>query len=321
MFKKFKSGMLIIVLIILLIVYLFVRYAGSNDRTFKDKILSFEPASITQILVKDPKSSQEPVDLRFTGDKWMIRAGGIDYPADTNIVKGVLKQLSELPTKRYAGNGKDAWVKYELTDSVASLVTLKAGSKTIAELLIGKFSYNVPKGQTQQMQGRQQRGEMTSYVRLADDKDVYAVDGYLKMSINSSAEGYRYRSLVSVSPSDITRITLNGPGVSNVLENQGGKWLLNGAPADSIQMARYCNALSRLAGSKFVEQKGTQTFPSHTLKLEGNNFSPLEISAYPSADTNIAFVITSSANPGSYFSGKDGGLFKKIWDEKMATGY
>jgi hypothetical protein len=321
MFKKFKSGMLIIVLIILLLVYLFVRYAGSNDRTFKDKILSFEPASITEILVKDPKSSQEPVDLRFTGDKWMIRASGVDYPADTNIVKGVLKQLSELPTKRYAGKGKEAWVKYELTDSIASLVTLKAGSKTVAGLLIGKFSYNMPKGQQQQMQGRQQRGEMTSYVRLVDEKDVYAVDGYLKMSISSSVDGYRVRSLVSVNPSDITRITLNAPGMSSILENQGGKWLLNGAPADSTSMVKYRNALSRLTGSKFVEQKGTQTFPSHTLKLEGNNFSPVELSAYPAADTNIAYVVTSSANPGSYFSGKDGGLFKKIWDERMVTGY
>jgi hypothetical protein len=320
MFKKFKSGALIIVLIALLLIYLFVRYSGSNDRTFKDKILSFDPASITQILVSDPKSTQEAVDLRFSGDKWLIRSGGVDYPADTNVVKGVLKQLSDLPTKRYAGKGKDVWVKYELTDTIASLVTVKAGSKTVGELMIGKFSYNVPKGQPQQMQGRQQRGEMTSYVRLADEKDVYAVDGYLKMSISSTADSYRNRSLVSVTPADINRITINGPGISNVIENQGGKWLMNGVPADSTSMVRFRSAISRLTGSKFTYQQAGQTFPSHTLKIEGNNFSPVELQAYPSADTNIAYVITSSGNPGSYFSGKDGGLFKKIWEDKLVTG-
>ncbi len=314
MFKKFKSGILIIVLIVLLVIYLFVRYSGSNDRTFKDKILAFDPVSITQILVSDPKSTQEPVDLRFLGDKWMIKVDGIDYPADTNAVKGVIRQLSDLSTKRYAGKGKEAWVKYELTDTAASLVTLKAGSKKVGELLIGKFSYNMPKGQPQQMQGRQQRGEMTSYVRLADEKDVYAVDGYLKMSISSSVDGYRNRSLVGVAPADITKITVSAAGSTSILEKQGGKWMMNGIPADSVKMTRYSNTLSHLTGSKFVDQQAGQSFPSHSLKIEGNNFNPVELQAYPAADTNIAFVITSSTNPGSYFSGKDGGLFKKIWE-------
>jgi hypothetical protein len=314
MFKKFKSGALIIVLIVLLLLYFVVRFAGSGERTFKDKILAFEPASVTAIKVTDPKSKSEPVELKRNGDKWMIRSNGQDYPADTNSVKNVLKQLSDLTTKRYAGKGKDAWQKYELTDTAASVVTVIAGSKTIGELMIGKFTYTMPKGQQQQqMQGRQQRGEMTSYVKLADEKDVYAVDGYLKMSISSNPDSYRNKSLVSINPSDINRITLNGPGYNDVMENQGGKWVENGLPADSATIARYRNAIARLNGAKFVNQSAGQSYPSHTLKIEGNNFNPIELQAFPAADTNIAYVITSSANPESYFSGKDGGLFKKIW--------
>jgi hypothetical protein len=269
--------------------------------------------------VKDPKLAHEPVDIRLEGGKWLVKSGGQDYNADTNVVKNMLKQLSDMPTKRYAGKGKDVWVKYELTDTSASRVTLKASGKTVADLMIGKFNYNIPKDQQQQlqMQSRQQKGEMTSFVRLPDEKEVYAVDGYLKMTFSGKVDSYRYRTLVSVNPSDINRITINEPGSKKVLESQDGKWFLNGMPADSLKSVKYRSALSRLSGSKFISQEGGQSYPAYSLLIEGNNFTPVELQAYPVADTNVAYVISSSANPGSYFSGKDGGLFKRIWQSDL----
>jgi hypothetical protein len=317
MFKRFKSWMLMIILAVLMIIYLFVRYAGSDDRTFRDKVLSFDPAVITEINIKDPKSKDGPVDLKLMGDKWMVNNGRKDYSADSNVVKNMLKQLSDLSTKRYAGKGHDAWIKYEVTDTTASLVTLKTTDKTVAEIYIGKFAYNVPKDQQQQVQSRQQRGDMTTYVRLADEKDVYAVDGFLKMNLSGNINSYRFRTLSSVNPADISRITIDGPGNQNVLENQDGKWLLNGAPADSTKAARFRSTIARLAANKFIDQEMPPSNPSHFLKIEGNNFTPVQIQAYPVADTNVAYIITSSANPESFFNGKEGGLFKKIWGNPL----
>jgi len=315
MFKKISSGVLIVVLAVLMIAYLVVRYSGSNDRTSKDKVLSFEASEVTQILIDDPKSLQEPVDLRKSGDKWMISLEGREYTADTNVIKNMLKQLSNMPTKRYAGKGSDAWIKYEVTDTTGTRVTLKGSGKTVAEVLIGKFSYNVPKEQQQQamQQGRQPRGEMTSFVRLPNEKEVYAVEGYLKMTFSSKTESYRFRSLTGINAADITRITLTEPGNKKVFENPGGKWLMNGNPVDSATTARYRSTLARMNGTKFYNQDPGQALYSHSLLLEGNNFTPVELRAYPVADTNVNYVITSTANPGSYFNGKEGGLFKKIW--------
>ena len=315
MFKKISSGVLIVVLAVLMIAYLVVRYSGSNDRTFKDKVLSFEASEVTQILIDDPKSLQEPVDLRKSVDKWMISLEGREYTADTNVIKNMLKQLSNMPTKRYAGKGSDAWIKYEVTDTTGTRVTLKGSGKTVAEVLIGKFSYNVPKEQQQQamQQGRQPRGEMTSFVRLPNEKEVYAVEGYLKMTFSSKTESYRFRSLTGINAADITRITLTEPGNKKVFENPGGKWLMNGNPVDSATTARYRSTLARMNGTKFYNQDPGQALYSHSLLLEGNNFTPVELRAYPVADTNVNYVITSTANPGSYFNGKEGGLFKKIW--------
>ncbi len=314
MFKKMKSGYLIIILAVLMVIYLIVRYSGANDRTFRDKILTIDMAKITMILIKDPKSRQEPVELKLTGGKWVVKSGGQEYPADTNVIKNILRQLSDMPTKRYAGKGSDVCAKFEVTDTSAILASLKASDKTVAELYIGKFVYGMPKGQQQQqMQGRQQKGDMTTYVRMKGEKDVYAVEGYLKATFNGNPDSYRYRSLISVNSGDITRITVDEPGNKKVIDNQGGKWLLNGMTGDSTKIAKYRSILSRMNGSKFVNQPAGISSPSHSIKIEGNNFAPVEIQAYPVADTNMTYVITSSANPGTYFNGKEGGLFKKIW--------
>ena len=315
MFKKFKSWMLMIVLAVLMIIYLIVRYAGPGERTFREKVLSFDPATITEIIIEDPKSKEGgPLDLKFTGEKWMVSNGGKEYSADSNVVKNILKQLSDLPTKRYAGKGHDAWKKYEVTDSSATLVTLKASKQTAAEIYIGKFAYNQPKDQQVQMQqGRQQRGDMTTYVRLADEKDVYAVDGFLKMGLGSNISTYRIRALTGVNQADITRITSNAPGISKVLEKVNGSWIFNGVPTDSAMALKFRSTLARVSGSKFIDMDVPPSDPAYSVKIEGNNFSPVEIYAYPVADTNVAYIISSSANPGSYFNGKEGGLFKKIW--------
>jgi len=314
MFKKVSSGVLIVVLAVLMIAYLIVKYSRSDDRTFKSKVLTVDPATITQIIIDDPKSQQDPVNLWKTGDKWMVKVNNRDFTADSNVVKNMLKVLSDMPTKRFAGKGSDAYAKYEVADTSGTLVTLKSNDKKVAELLVGKFSYNVPKDQQQQMQGgRQPRGEMTSYVRIPDDKEVYAVDGYLKMTFSGKTDSYRYKSLSGVNPADITKITVKEPGSVKVYESPSGKWTLNGAPADSATVVRYRSALARLNGSKFYDTEGAPSIASHSVVIEGNNFTPIEIQAYPVADTNINYVISSSANPGAYFSGKEGGLFKRIW--------
>ncbi|HTA28164.1 MAG TPA: hypothetical protein VK809_10265, partial [Bacteroidia bacterium] len=54
-----------------------------------------------------------------------------------------------------------------------------------------------------------------------------------------------------------------------------------------------------------------------SLKIEGSSFSPAIIKAYP-ADTANQYAITSSINPGTYFSGKGNAMFSKVFRGKSA---
>jgi hypothetical protein len=311
MFKKFSSGILITILLVLLAIYGIVRFAGSRDRTFRDKVLEFDQGSVSQILIKNP--GKEPVELKLSSGKWIVIDRGNEFAADTNSVKGILKGLSDLPTKRYAGKGKDAWKKYEVTDSAATLVTLKSSGRTIAEVYVGKFSYSMPKEQQQQQQFRQQQGDMTTFVRIGDEEDVYAVDGFLKMNFNRDAASFRNKVLVSVNAGDVNRITAIDGLESKRIEIQQGQWQVNGLPGDSTALKKYRQTLSRLSGAKFIDGESLPLTPDCSLTIEGNNFSPVQLKAFSVADTNIQYIITSSANPGAYFNGKEGGLFRKIW--------
>lgn len=315
MFKKFSSGILIIILIILLAIYAIVRFAGSKERTFKDKVLSFDQSIVSEILIGN--TGKEPVDLKLSNGYWVVEMNGKEYAADSNTVKGILRQLSDLPTKRYAGRGQDLWKKYEVTDSAATLVTLKSSGKTVADIYIGKFDYNMPKDMQQQQQYRQQQGDMTTYVRIPGEDEVYAVDGFLKMNFNRDPSSYRNKAVTLLTANDVTRMSAEMEGTRNILEQQDGKWIMNGLPVDSLKTIKYRAALARLNGSKFVDDEVLPPNPAYSMTIEGNNFTPVLLKAYPVADTNIYFIVTSSANPGAFFNGKEGNLFNKIWKNQQ----
>lgn len=313
MFKKISTGLLIVILAVLLGLYFIVRFSGQKERTFREQVLSFDPRAVTGLMINNP-ATNEPVELKLTGSDWSVISGGKTYRADSTVVKGMIRQLSDMPAKRYAGKGEEAWEKYELKEDMATRVSIFAGAKKISEILIGKFSYSMPRDDQQTMAMRSQ-GDMTTFVRLAGEREVYGVEGFLRMIFNRGAEEFRNKAISMVPPDDITRFTLTDGGQARILEKTDGQWYLDGAAADSMKAVAYGAYLSRLSGVSFIDADLTQIPPSHTVVMEGNNFRPITFKAYPIADTNVNYAVTSSWNPEAIFNGKERNLFEKIFLE------
>jgi hypothetical protein len=317
MFKIIKPIWLVIILIILVAIYFVINYTAEGDRNFRSKMIEFNPKSITEVLVTIPDKG-EKTHLLKEGGKWKVYIKDKLYRADTNSVGALLDQLSRLETKRFAGRGKDNWVKYELTDTTGVNVKLYEGKKEIADLMVGKFDYTQSPQNQPAMGMRQQQGEMSTYVRLSDEKEVYVVDGFLKMAVGRQGEAFRDKTLVGVLRNDINRVSFNYSGETMNLEKTGTQWMLNGNPADSAKSMKYIATISRLAGQEFIYDNPQTGNPTHTVTIEGNNFSPIEINAYPVADTNYRYVLISSKNPEAMFSGKKSDLFKRLMVGKDA---
>jgi hypothetical protein len=322
MFNKLNTKVLIGIFAALLLIALFTilrnksHSAASRNRTFKSELTNFDSAAVNKLIIS-PKNNEESIELSKDGDNWFVNIEDAKYNADPGTVKGMLSNLKGLRATRIAANNKSQWEKYEVTDSAATHVQAYAGKKLLADVFIGKFSYQQPKNPNPYMQ--QQQGKMTSYVRLGKGKEVYAVDGFLSMTFNRQSSDFRNRSLIKSSKDQWTRLSFSGPQEIYNLTKQGTRWMIDGLETDSATTVNFLNSLAGLYSSDFVEPSVLiSDKPSYTLTIEGENMAaPIKVFAFE-ADTSNKFAISSSLNQGSYFSGGKADLFEKAFPAKVS---
>ncbi len=313
MFKKLDYRILVVVLLVLATVFILTKYVRKDERTFRNELVSFSPDDITGILfTPDPARDQQIRLQRQSDGGWKIYAGDKAYNADTSMVHGILRSLNNLKPVRVAAMNESKWKDFQVDDSTGIRVKLLKNTEEMADLMIGRFSYKPPEGQ--QSAYGQGQGQMTSYVRLHKEKEVYAVDGYLRMGFQSNVNSLRDKALVRAKREDISRVTFSTPGtLSYTLERQGTGFTINGIPADSAESAGYLSAISRISSQDFLNDVPLEPASGYSVKIEGNNMLPVEIVAYV-ADTTHKYILTSTINPGTLFSGYGKNkLFEKIF--------
>lgn len=315
MFKKLNLKSLLIIFIILLILVLVIFYVDSKkgERSFRANIIDIDTSKVTSVVIYPRLNKEEPIEILKKGSSWKISHQEKQLNADNDVVKNMLKSLVELKPKRIAATDKSKWKEFEVDDSLSTRVQLLTGKKTGADLYIGKFSYQQPKGQMPNYYN--QRGTITTCVRLADEKTVYVVDGFLSMTFNRNVNDLRNKSVIRSDNKNWTRLSFSYPADSSfVMVREDNKWMVDGLLADSASVYRYFNAISRLNSQDFVDDRQPlMDQPVYTLKIEGDNFiKPIHIKAFIT-DTVHKQLITSSLNTGSYFSGSKSKLAEKIF--------
>lgn len=323
MFKKLNIRTLLVVFVLLLAMVAIIEYSNSKkgDRSFRDQVLSFEEDKVTEIVITDFKNQGEQLTLeKAENDRWKVLTGEKEYNGDGTRINELLSQLNGMEPISIVATTEEQWKEYEVTDSVALLVSLKEEGKELADLYIGKFSYKQPQGQTQNPYQRR-RGEMTSYVRVDGEERVFAVEGFLRMNFNPEPTAYRDKTVIASNQSNWTKLEFSYPSDSSfTLNNQENNWMVDGLAADSSNTASYLSNVSNLTSSSFVsEDELTANAPTHQLTINGVNLpAPIEIKAFPasSQDTVNNYYITSSENKGTYFAGNKQDLFDKIFKSK-----
>jgi len=318
MFKKFNIKWLSVLFAVLLLVVVVMNIIDkkstiNRNQTFTSRLTSIDTAKVTAITIF-PKAKNETIELFKAGNTWQINIGGKKYNADENVIKSMVATLSSLEASRVAAKSKKSWNEYEVSDSAASHVMVNEGKKVMADLYIGKFSYKQPKNANPYMQ---QRGTLTSYVRLAGNEEVYAVEGILSMAFNRDANDFRDHTVIKSEKDKWTKLTFTRPDGPFYLTKKDNHWMIDGMLADSVKVAEYLSSISWLSNSSYVnESLVSSANPDYQLTIEGENIpQPITIKALR-ADTTNGYAIISSLNSGNYFSGKASGLTDKIFVEK-----
>lgn len=309
---KFNNRNLLIVLLGLAGILVLTRVftAKKAERTLDADLVEIDTGRISSIYIYP--QAEQGAELVFSreGIGWIVSKDELSAPADINSIGNTLNELMNLKADRLVARSKEKWTEFHVNDSLGTRVMVKEGKKTTLDMIIGRFNYQPPAGGNTGY--GQQYGTGITYVRKSDENEVYAVEGFLAMSINQGFNNWRDQSICKLTKEQITRMVFEYPADSGfIAQKQDINWTINGILADSTSIAQYLDGLSRKNHGNFADGFSPLSNPIYQVTFEGMNMDPLLLRVYSQVGDEL--ILHSTINPESYFRITRDGLFKDIF--------
>lgn len=308
MLKKFNTTTLLVILAVLIALVFLTKIFDDKKggRTFREELVNVDTSLVDKILLYPQANQGKEIRIVKEGSLWSVQGEGVSYEADSSYIRNLLGTFSLIKPQRLAATDKSRWKDFNVDDSLGTKLEFYSGEKNVMGMVVGKFSYN------------QMSRSGISYLRLLEDDDVYAVDGFIPMSVNQPFNEWRNKNVLRTNKEDLTKISFSYPDSSFVLAKQNGKWIIENAEVDSGRIDKYISDISFISNSSFVDNYSAASTPAFWVTIEGNNMpGPVVIKAF-AADSANQFFIHSSYNPKAWFSSAKGNLagriFKKLTD-------
>ncbi len=311
--SRFESKKLIYILgiLVLFLIFTLLVKVPRKSSTLARDIVKFDTSQVVRIVITPRTEEGKEFEFIKEKDGWKIRQGNITSVPRTGAVSNILNDLINIKPSGLAAVGKSQWSEYNVTDSLGIRVRAEnKKGKVLTDVILGKFSYKPVNNPYGGYGGGSVDG--TSYVRLADDDKVYAVDGFLVFSFTGGFNDWRDRTLIHATRSDITKISFTFPADSGyVLEKIENKWHAAGQPADSTKVSDYLSDIVYTDGDTFDDDFKPVAPPEYKIDIEGNNLLNISIKCYKGEGG--VHILNSSINPDSYFISDSAGIFSKIF--------
>ena len=326
MSKRFDNRKLLLLLAglaVLLALTVIVKIPKENA-TLKSRMVDIDTSRVSRIVLFPRDNKGAPVEFsRQAAGRWIVKQGDLAAAADKGAVQNMISEAVNIKPQSLATKDKAKWEEFELTDSLGTRVKFMGEKdKVLGDLMIGKFTYkqvNDPYGGYGGMGGGGISG--TSYVRLYDEKEVYAAEGFLVFTFNGRFSDWRDKTFIRTDRNSLTNIRFTYPADSSFsLIKEGTAWKASNQPADSAAVANYLNALANLDGQDFKDGYKPASSPDYQLVAEGNNLAGFTIKCYKGEGPD-EYILSSSMSPEVYFVSKKDGIFEKLFkDQKYFSG-
>jgi hypothetical protein len=296
MFRKISNKILGFVFFLLLIavVLLFVIDSGKKERTFREVLVDIDTSAVTEILIYPKSQNHKEIKLFKEEKKWkVVLTENKTASVSDSRITDVFNQMHAVKPLRLAARGDEKWNEFQV-DSTGSRVIVKEGNKTTLDIVIGRFLFQQPRN-------------MSTYVRLFNDSDVYVVDGFLDMTFNQDAGIFRDGTIVNDDYNNWQQLQFTYPSDSSfTISKTGNDWFFNGIKTDSVKTTNYLTRLSRLTNNNFIDDSNPtdETIPTYKLNITTSDLNFIEITAYKDDEL---YVIHSSQNPEAFFDGNSAG--------------
>jgi hypothetical protein len=315
MSKKVNNKILLYILAGLLVAFGLVKLYQSRvtDNTLNPVIIEIDTNKVSKISIFPKVENGTEIKFHKDGKNWKLSNGKITCDPQEEVAQNLINILREVKPKHLASRNKDKWADFMLTDTLATRVKVYEGDKVTLDLLIGKFSYQKGNSQYGGMYGG--GGTGTSYIRLYDEDEVYAIDGFLTYTFNQAFNNFRNQNIARVNKENLSKITFSYPADSSFnLTLSNNNWLVDGEKADSIKVLDFLNSLTFKNSSSFNDTYTPIGVAQYKLSVEEKNSKTITIEAY--SLPNGEYAIKSSLNPKSIFTSNKEGIFKELFMPK-----
>lgn len=302
MFKKLNTKTLIIVLVLLIGFVAWNKYqAKKSESTFRDVFVDIDTSAVSQVIIYPKAEKGKEVKLAKTASGWELQSDKIKAAADTAAVRGLLASFVKVKSLSLAAEDESGWNDLQVGDTSGTRIKIITKDKTY-DMVIGKFGYN------------QEAQNGITYIRHANEQQVYSIGGFLSMMIGQGPGSWRIKTFITGNKANWNSLTFTYPHDSSfVLQKQGNAWLVNGNAADSAKTEQYLTTISNLQNMGFADQYAPAAPPVFTLTISGNNQpAPITVHAYQ-ADSVDKYILHSSLNPGAYFSESKSHLAQQVF--------
>lgn len=298
-----------IIFITLLAIYLGSQLFSDTNKTssFEPDLFAVDTASVTKIEIYSKADDYALTSLDRAGNEWTVSNGTITADAQSNLVTAMLSQIDQIRATRIAAKSQEKWPEFELDEATAKgRIKVFAGSKLIADFWAGGFRFN------------QQARSATSFIRKNDENDVYAIDGFLSMSLGQGFDSYRNNTLVAFNPADITKLSIQNNGAVQTLQKTPDGWITSeGIGLDSLKMTNYLTGISNLKSAKFADdfsEKSPGITEENTITITGNNLiSPITVNCFKVPGRELPFICKSSLNPDAWVGVDSASVYSKLF--------
>ncbi len=145
----------------------------SADRSFRNLVVSVDTARIQSINI-DVFNNDTALILNKKNGAWVVTVPTGDMDANQSQVDELLEYLSGIVAVRQMSNSEQSWARYGVDGEKCTHIVVNGKKRVLADFYCGKVEFD------------QQTGQIWTYVRNADEPNVYKVNGYLNMVTNRS---------------------------------------------------------------------------------------------------------------------------------------
>lgn len=282
-----RNKILLIVFGLLLAIYLGNKFlVGSNDRNYKKLLVTLDTASVNKVVITS-KQANLPIAIEKKEAGWTVSNGDVSDNADEMNIKSILTSMVNLKPQRLVANSPEKWIDYQVGDSLGTRVEYYNEDEKLADIMIGKFSFN------------QAARTAATFVRLFEEDEVYTVDGFLSSTFSQEFNNFRDKTFLDIEPADITSIEYTYPADSGFLLSKVAEgWQIEGVSADSASVQKFVNGLRKINQREFADNFSASSEASYFMTIQDNNMNAIEIKGFIEGND---IVLNSSQNPDAYF--------------------